>query len=88
MKLCSQLVNCVVNIGVHDRISDGYDCILGNNLVPTINPNFKVTVVTRTRSQNIKISNPNFMVNKFSDDKILSHNLVDKCALGANKKKF
>ena len=35
ISLCSQLLNGVVNIGVHDGIPDGYDGILGNDLVPT-----------------------------------------------------
>ena len=87
INLCSQLVNGVVNIGVHDGIPDGYDCILGNDLVPTSNPNFKVAVATSAQSKKIQTSNPNSMDNKLSDDKILCHNFVDKCALGANKNK-
>ena len=73
-------------MGVHDGIPDGYDCIHGNDLVPTSNPNFKVAVVTRAQSKNIETSNPNSMNNKLSDDKNVCHNFVDKCALGANKK--
>ena len=55
--------------------------------MPTSNTNFKVAVVTRAQSKNIETSNPNSMDNKLSDDKILHHNFVDKCALGANKNK-
>ena len=87
INFCLQLVNGVVNIGVHDGIPDGYDCILGNDLVPTSNPNFTVAVVTRAQSKNIQTGNPNSMDNNLSDDKILRHNFVDKCALGANKNK-
>ena len=73
INLCSQLVNGVVNIGVHDGIPDGYDCILDNDLVPTSNPNFEVAVVARAQSKNIETSNPNSMDNKLSDYKILRH---------------
>ena len=55
--------------------------------MPTSNPNFKVAVVTRAQSKNIQTSNPNSIDNNLSDDKILHHNFVDKCALSANKNK-
>ena len=85
INLCSQLVNGVVNIGVYDGIPDGYDCNLGNDLVPTGNPNFKVAVVTRAKSKSIETNNPNSMDSRLSENKIMRHNFVDKCALRALK---
>ena len=52
INLCSQLVNGVVNIGVHDGIPDDNDSNLGNDLVPTSNANFKVSVVTKAQPKN------------------------------------